>query len=261
MAQGARTFSSIVTRGWPIIVIAALAGAVAAPLTTGGATGEQFVASQRVTIAGVAAGPQNPPGPDDLVAAATLANVRRSAAASLGVDASALAGTVAAKNDPGDRRSVIFTARATSEADARKRAEAMARAAVSYILERYDVYIAVQQDTISRMSERADLLEARERELLERARAARGAERAAFEQALIANRGQLFNALDAVANARNAIEQVRRSMVLGESTVVRSSTGGVALSAILQGALLGAVIGAALAAIRERYRAGARAGA
>ncbi len=255
MTQEPIAFAGVVRRGWAVVLVAVLVGVAVAYAATRKMPTTTFTGSQRVTISGTAAGPQNPPGPDDLVGAATLSIVRRSAAESLGLDPNALDGVVAAKTDSGDRRTVVFTAKAGSEEEARLYSRAIAQAAAGYILRRFDVYLAVQDDIVARMSARKAELEARERELKALAAKASGAERGAYEQAVVANRNQLFAATDAIATAANAARQVRESMVLGENTVSKSTTGGLALSALLQGALVGFLIGSAAVAIRERLRA------
>lgn len=254
MAQQGSGFAGAVRRGWVIVLVAMLVGVGVAYVMTREMPTTTFTGSQRVTISGTAAGPQNPPGPDDLVGAATLSIVRRSAAESLGLEPGALDGLVAAKTDPGDRRTVIFTAKAGSEDEAGAYARAIAQASADYILRRFDVYLAVQDEIVTRMSARKTELEARERELKAAAAKATGAERGAYEQAIVANRNQLFNATDAIATAANAARQVRESMVLGENTVSKSTTGGLALSALLQGALVGVLVGLAVVAIREWLR-------
>ncbi|MDZ4169827.1 MAG: hypothetical protein U1E26_09245 [Coriobacteriia bacterium] len=254
MTQDSSGLPGAVRRGWVIVLVSVLVGVAVAYFATRQMPTTSFTGTQRVTIAGTASGPQNPPSPDDLVGATTLAIVRRDAEESLGLQKGALDGVVAAKNDSGDRRTVIFTAKAGSEADAEAYAKAIADASSAYILQRFDVYLQVQGEIIKRMTERKAELEQGEKALLALAAKATGAERAGYEQALVVNRNQIFSASDALASAQNAELQVLRSMVPGVPSVAQSTTGGLALSALLQGALVGLLVGLAIVGIREWLR-------
>jgi hypothetical protein len=240
-----------VRREWLVVVVAALAGVAIAFAVANRAASTLYVASTDVTVLGLAGGPANPPVANDLVNAATLASVKRSAEESSGVPASALSGRISVDLESGDKRVVVFKSTAASEDDAIASAEAMADATVTYVLDRFLLYTEVQEETIEAMEQR--MMEMRERaERLERqADSASSEQRAGYEAAAIFARNEAFDAEDEARRARQAIEQLEASMVTGETSVSQISVGGLQLSVLLQGLLLGIVVGVGIAALRE----------
>lgn len=242
---------------WPIVLAAVLVGALVGGVWAYmSAPDPGFVAKQRLRVAVGIQGIPNIPTVDSVIAAASLPDVRESAAASLGI-APARLGAVSAAVDGKNTSVVVVSAQRPERDTATRVARAMSEAVRERVLTQIDPNIEYQRLTLAQQKARIAVLTPRLADLkkqLESGSLAPG-DRASLESAFTNLQDSLFTAQDRADLASLQLQQSEHYVFPdGDVLVTPGSTGGYLLSSVLRGALIGLLAGLAVGWLRFRSR-------
>ena len=244
---------------WPIVLTAVLIGGLVAGAWAYLQTPDPgFVGKQRVRVAVGVVGVPNVPTVDAVISAVGMPDVRESAAASLGISASAL-GPVTAAIDGKNTSVVVVTSHRPEKQASGDIAAAVAAAARARVLTQVDPNIDYQRTTLAEQTDRISELTARLEDIVKELQrpGLTPAERASFEQALTNVQAQIYTAQDKSDAAELQLRQTEHYAYLdGPVSVSPGSSGGFLLSSVLRGMLIGFLAGLAVAWFR--FRPGAR---
>jgi uncharacterized protein involved in exopolysaccharide biosynthesis len=256
-SEVSRVWGAVVRR-WPVVLIAVLIGAVAFGVWGSTRAPElRYTASAKLRVADT--GVPNMPTLDTVTSYANSARLKAAVVASTGLDPQGV--SVAAAQDPKDKRGIVISASAPKPDTAAKWADAAAEQTRVTALGMLAAPIGLERARARRLEARVAQLEAEIPAM--RAAAAKSKDAQAQSNYLVA--AQTLE--DSLAAAQEDLDVSHYALqgylawvaVTPAAAASKQSAQGVVLSDVLRGGLVGLFVGVLIAAVLENRRSGSRA--
>ncbi len=246
----------VIRRQWIVVLAATLIAAVVAVGFAKSEAKTSWKATRTVVVITVPMGITSTAKGDLVVTAASVPSVLTAAERKLQLRPGALRGSVSSKLATADKSTAAITVIAKTKAEALARSEAVAEAAIDYVLAPYQEYFVVKKAAVVAATARADDLSGSIRKLEKLTAQASSANRWGYYQALLDAKRQQFDAQTAAREEQQSIDGIRASIhMVPEPTVGSTSSGGMRVPVVAQGFLLGLIFGVLIAVLREWLRA------